>query len=100
MRVLEENSVVTLLEPVVDSGEGNGLDVGVFWMTAETLTGRKIIGHSGSDPGAYSFMFFDPEANVGVVLMGNGDDEIAEGFHYAHSLIEELLEAADVLGGI
>ena len=45
-------------------------------------------------------MFFDPEANVGVVLMGNGDDEIAEGFHYAHSLIEELLEAADVLGGI
>jgi len=33
--------------------------------------------------------------------MGNGDDEIAEGLDEAHdALIEELLDAADVLGEI
>jgi len=80
VRVLEKASVATLLEPVVDSAEGDGLDIGVFWMTTKTRSGRSVIGHPGSDPGAYSYIFFDPKKNVGVVLMGNGDDEIAEGF--------------------
>jgi len=101
VRVLEKASVATLLEPMIDSGQDEELSVGVFWMTTKTRGGRSVIGHSGSDPGAYSYMFFDPKKNVGLVLMGNGDDEIAEGFDEAHdALIEELLDAADVLGKI
>ncbi len=95
VRVLAQGSVATLLEPLV---EGLGLEVGVFWMTTETYTGRKVVGHAGSDPGAYSFMFFDPKEQVGVVLMGNGDDEFDDTFENAHGqLIETLLDAAEVL---
>jgi len=95
VRVLAQGSVATLLEPLV---EGLGLEVGVFWMTTETYTGREVVGHAGSDPGAYSFMFFDPKEQVGVVLMGNGDDEFDDTFENAHGqLIETLLDAAEVL---
>jgi CubicO group peptidase (beta-lactamase class C family) len=99
VQILQEDSVITLLEPASDSGAGRGLDVGVFWMTTETQTGRELIGHEGSDPGAYSFMFFDPIAKVGVVMMGNGDDEITPRFDGENwKLIENLLAAAEVLG--
>ena len=97
VRVLQEDSVVTLLEPTVSSDYGP--DFGVFWITTENTSGRRLVGRDGSDPGAYSYMLFNPEEKVGLIIMGNGDDEIAEGFDETHdALIENLLKAAEVLG--
>jgi len=32
------------------------------------------VGHNGGDFGVSTEMFFDPETNVGVVVLTNGDD--------------------------
>ena len=42
--------------------------------------GRAVIGHDGGDPGAASFLFFDPADGAGVLLVANGewDDDDAE----------------------
>ncbi len=38
-------------------------------------TGNGEIGHSGSDPGILSFMYFDPETGIGCLLMTNTDSD-------------------------
>ena len=38
-------------------------------------TGNGDIGHSGSDPGILSFMYFDPESGIGCLLMTNTDSD-------------------------
>lgn len=60
--------------PLVNSmktGEGRS---GLFW-DVFGKEGRGDIGHSGSDPGILSFMYFDPETGIGCVLMTNTDSE-------------------------
>lgn len=97
VRILESDSVSTLLEPQVD--DGTGLSFGVFWITLVLPNGRVLVGHEGADPGAYSYMFFDPEISVGVVMLGNGDDNITEDFSERHyMLIEKLMDHAKTLG--
>lgn len=99
VRILEEESVDTLLAPQISSGEG--FDIGVFWVTLQLPTRRFLVGHDGSDPGAYSYMFFDPENNVGIVMIGNGDDEYSEDFNERHyALIDQLLDHAETLGDL
>lgn len=44
-------------------------------------TGKGDIGHSGSDPGILSFMYFDPEKGIGCLLMTNTDSEDKEFKH-------------------
>lgn len=50
----------------VPDGERNG----IFWdVFGETGVGD--IGHSGIDPGVYSFMYFNPTTGIGKILMTN-----------------------------
>lgn len=36
---------------------------------------HNLFGHTGSDPGAFSFMLFNKENSHGIVILSNGDDE-------------------------
>lgn len=101
-RILSTDSIKDML-PATDSDFG----IGVFWIKDKTdINGRIIIGHDGSDPGAYTFMYYDPEKQVGVVLLANGDDgDATEGRNVDQSewserhdtLINKLLEYAENL---
>ncbi len=55
---------------------------GVFWGTSnwQDADGQvhRMLGHDGSDPGAFTAMYFDPKQQIGVVLLANGDDETIE----------------------
>jgi len=53
------------------------------------------IGHTGSDPGALSYMYFQPELNAGVVLITNGDGAVD--IRNLLELIDQLYESAQVL---
>jgi len=59
---------------------------GLVWFK-DTINGRIVWGHAGSDNGASARMWFDPENKVGVILMANGvwDDE----GHLLASLFQE-----------
>ncbi len=45
----------------------------LFWFST-TLGSRRIVGHNGGDFGASTELFFDPETDIGVVVLTNGDD--------------------------
>ncbi|MEL6925146.1 MAG: serine hydrolase domain-containing protein [Bacteroidota bacterium] len=47
---------------------------GIFW-DVYSDSGQGDIGHSGSDPGVTTFMYFDPEKRVGSILFFNVDLE-------------------------
>ncbi len=36
---------------------------------------HNLLGHTGSDPGAFSFMLFNEDKSNGIVIISNGDDE-------------------------
>lgn len=50
---------------------------GLFW-DIFGKKGRGDIGHSGSDPGILSFMYFDPDKGIGCLLLTNTDSEGAD----------------------
>lgn len=85
LQLLSETSIDRMLP-------APGEEYGVFWSYEVELTlaeeERKLIGHSGSDPGAFSMMLFDPDSEVGIVVVGNGDDE-----EFDEASFETLLEA-------
>jgi len=41
--------------------------IGVFWSFRES----GVIGHTGGNPGVTTFMFFNPESNIGMILFTN-----------------------------
>lgn len=42
------------------------------------IPGKKLVGHTGSAYGLYSYMFFDPKEKFGVVAITNGRKDIIE----------------------
>jgi len=70
--ILQATSVEQMLTPATD-------DYGIFWEINESLEygGKKhlLIGHSGSDPGALSFIYFNPAQDIGIVIVATGDDD-------------------------
>ncbi|MFT3922030.1 MAG: serine hydrolase [Myxococcales bacterium] len=93
-RILREDSVSKMLAPLATDSDGVG--TGVFWETGFTDTGRTVTGHSGSDFGFTSLMYFDPATAVGIVLLVNADTErFAEVFEPA--LIEQWFQHAEYL---
>ena len=44
-------------------------NAGLFWI----IRSNGLIGHTGSDPGATAFLFFDPQTGLGRLLMTNID---------------------------
>ena len=100
IRVLSIDSVKDML-PASDRDFG----IGVFWGKGKTSrNGRTLIGHDGSDPGAYTYMQYDPDKQVGVIILANGDDgdtrEINQDKWTArhNTLINKLLGYAKDLG--
>lgn len=45
---------------------------GLIWYYERYGPRRGLVGHTGSDPGTSSMMFFDPEEGDGVLLVANG----------------------------
>jgi CubicO group peptidase (beta-lactamase class C family) len=69
VRVLEETSVRSMLEPVpLPTGGAAALG----WQRFE-LEGRAVLGHEGEDDGASAVMAVDPERHAGAVVLANGD---------------------------
>lgn len=67
-RVLKAETVAEMTRvqiPELDAAQG------LVWFHEE-IGGRRVIGHDGEDDGTTSFMYFDPEAKVGVLLVANG----------------------------
>ena len=83
-RILERPTVKEMLKRQTLLNRSQGL----VWFNA-TVDGRVVWGHDGSDDGASAAMWFDPNANEGVILMANGTwtDE--------STLFEKLFEEAD-----
>jgi len=59
--------------PLVQTVKNAERHYGVFWNIFGEK-GKGDIGHSGSDPGILSFMYFDPKTGVGCVLTTNTDE--------------------------
>ncbi len=104
IRILSTDSVQKML-PTADKGFG----VGVFWQKVKIKAAKNeriLIGHDGGEFGAYTYMQYDPEKQVGVVLLANGDDEIYGDSASAqltwsvrhYNLIDKLLDYAKDLG--
>ncbi len=78
-QLLTPESVAIILNPtMLDNPEH-----GVFWETAVSelstaFFNQSIVGHSGSDPGATTFMYFNPETRVGAVILMNSNTHAAE----------------------
>ena len=103
-RILSTDSVRKML-PAADKDFGGG----VFWQKVKIKTNKNeriLIGHDGSEFGAYTYMQYDPEKQVGVIILANGDDKI---YGYSendqltwsvrhYTLIDKLLDNAKDLG--
>lgn len=75
VRILEEETITTMFEPQFSALEKDFEtdEQALFW-----VYDNDLLGHSGGDPGALSILFFDPETQVGgVILMNRGADPIA-----------------------
>jgi hypothetical protein len=46
---------------------------GIIWYQNKAISGRTLWGHSGGDAGVSTFMFFEPETNIGVIILTNAD---------------------------
>ncbi len=101
-RILKINSVRDMLPETADLAIDE-FSIGVFWAKIHLgKNGRTVIGHGGSDPGAYTYMQYDPKKQVGVVLLANGDDDMdgidKDEWRIRHNtLIDKLLEYAEDL---
>ena len=78
-RILTPESAAILLTPTLPAVPQHG----VFWETAESefsthFFTQPVVGHSGSDPGATTFMYFDPDEERGAVILMNSDTHAAE----------------------
>ncbi len=40
----------------------------------ETISGKRVLGHSGGEKGVTTMMFYDTNTNVGVIVFNNEDD--------------------------
>lgn len=80
VRVLEAATIAEMLRPQapeIDDTQGFG------WYHDE-YAGRDVIGHDGWDPGATSFLYFDPADGAAVLLVANGE--------WREALAEQLLD--------
>lgn len=90
-KVLSASSFQTLMTnqfdktPLATTIQSKDKRIGVFWNIFGS-EGIGDIGHSGSDPGILSFMYFDPVSGIGCILLTNTDS------HKDHPKVVELWE--------
>ncbi len=91
--LLQPESVTQLLTPVTD-------DYGLFWEANDLPgcdgDGNQCSGHTGSDPGAFTVVYFDQERDVGIVLVATGDDENIDTQAF-FNLFELLFDSGEML---
>ncbi len=85
--ILEEISVAQMLTPIIG-------DIGFFWAVngfSVEYSGEEhaLIGHDGADPGVFSQLYFDPEQEIGIVILFTGEED--------SSLIQELAELVSLM---
>ena len=52
-----------------------GMEIGLGWIVHDSKEGR-IVWHNGGTGGYSSFIGFDPESQVGVVVLANTADSV------------------------
>lgn len=100
-RIMQKETVDLMFTPQFSKGqvlEGIEDEVGgqqaIAWNYRVTGAGRKILGHSGSDPGVTTFAYFIPETRTGAILLVNTSSD-SDDFNDAYrALVRELLAAA------
>ncbi|CAB9513382.1 Transmembrane protein 144 homolog [Seminavis robusta] len=91
--LLQPESVKEMLRPRYES------DRAIFWFVTELEVGgknRSLIGHNGGDPGAFTYLFFDPDTSTGYFIAGNGDGSTLDPYALA-DLAAALFAYADEL---
>ena len=93
-RLLSKETVRELRrDQVPDLEPGQGL----MWFQMQRK-GRTLFGHDGGDDGVATVCFFDPDADVGVVALANGNWRTVKGQFALYLIMERLFEAATRLG--
>jgi CubicO group peptidase (beta-lactamase class C family) len=80
-------------DQVPDLEPGQGLIW--FWMQR---AGRSLFGHDGGDSGVATACFFDPDAEVGVVVLANGNWRTIRGQWAPYLIMDRIFDAAPGLG--
>jgi CubicO group peptidase (beta-lactamase class C family) len=83
-RILQRATVDEMLSSQTELNQSQGL----VWFRA-SVDGQAVWGHDGSDDGASAGMWFDPEDDVGVILVANGNWKDESG------IFEALFDEAD-----
>jgi CubicO group peptidase (beta-lactamase class C family) len=69
-RILQPETVAEMRRPQIeDLYPGQGL----IWYYQAGPEGTSLLGHDGGDLGVATLMFFEPESEVGVILLDNGE---------------------------
>lgn len=96
-RILSEDSVARMIPS--NPKTQKVLTAGVFWLKLMIKNDRVLTGHGGSDPGAYTYIYYDPKQQTGIVMVANGDDGIDKDFSKRqYDTINTLLDHAKSLG--
>ena len=93
-RLLSKETVRELRrDQVPDLEPGQGL----MWFQMQRK-GRTLFGHDGGDDGVATVCFFDPDADVGVVALANGNWRTVKGQFALYLIMDRLFEVATRLG--
>lgn len=91
--ILQSASVAQMLTPVTDH-------YGLFWEANDLPgcdgEGGLCRGHTGSDPGAFTAIYFDQARDIGIVFVATGDDENVD-IQAFSDLFELLFESGELL---
>ena len=91
--VLRRSTLEEMWQPVLPAGEGQSVGLGFFLVD---LAGTRLVGHTGSQAGFRSFLFFNPATRAGVIgVVNTGNDarpeESGRAFLAAVSAAQQLL---------
>jgi len=101
-RILSEETVKEMLTPQeFGAGKIKGqhelIDQGITFAMEPFVSMSEewvLPGHSGSDPGTSTFMYFDPKRDVGVIFFTNSGMYKKEQMEAAQSITKDLFENA------
>jgi len=96
--ILNSETVSLMLTPQLPFNQNLGL---IWWKNS--IGGRTVWGHGGSDYGARAQMHFDPETKIGVVVLTNGEASplqiVEKLFEFAENLPSNLPPAPPEING-
>lgn len=93
-RIIQASSAALMQSSLQENGADSQ---GVFWQNIISPAGRTLKGHRSSEPGTFSLMFYDPDKDLGVVILANSDDRLAGMPRKYLRLADKLLTQAEDL---